>query len=470
MQRYCVRLSVLFENANGRFKWLKTPGLRNEGIPKEHISADGSKHWYLNGNLHREDGPAVELMIGTRIGTRAWYINDRLHREDGPAIEHADGTKAWYINGDLHREDGPAIERSNGDKEWWLNGNLHREDGPAIEWADGKIEYWINGQEYEMGIGGRLVRKISTESVENGSISLIEDKEIPKATVDTWGTVSYHLSNGDLHREDGPAIEYANGAKKWYLNGKIHREGGPAIQWKDGCKWVFNGRIHREGGPAIEWRDGTKEWWFNGNLHREDGPAIEYPNGSKEWYFNGKRHRRDGPAVERVDGGEEEYWIDGEEYELGIGGRLVRKISTESVESNTYPHVLFEHTPVPWKAEGIGGREVDDSVDLFSGTLEAATLKEAEERAQHMFEAIRGKEIQVRSMYAFNANGDYFYLHEGPYTVIPHSINGVFNEFGKWYDFTIDCKIPKAIQGSNPQLKGITSAWVSAPSIRVTNP
>ena len=32
-------------------------------------------------------------------------------------------SETWYLNGKLHREDGPAVERSNGDKEWWLNGN-----------------------------------------------------------------------------------------------------------------------------------------------------------------------------------------------------------------------------------------------------------------------------------------------------------------------------------------------------------
>jgi len=34
-----------------------------------------------------------------------------------------DGTKVWWLNGKLHREDGPAIEWSNGTKEWWLNGD-----------------------------------------------------------------------------------------------------------------------------------------------------------------------------------------------------------------------------------------------------------------------------------------------------------------------------------------------------------
>jgi thermostable 8-oxoguanine DNA glycosylase len=33
-----------------------------------------------------------------------------------------DGTKCWLLNGELHREDGPAIEYANGYKEWYLNG------------------------------------------------------------------------------------------------------------------------------------------------------------------------------------------------------------------------------------------------------------------------------------------------------------------------------------------------------------
>jgi len=42
----------------------------------------------------------------------------------------------------------------------------------------------------------------------------------PKKTVDTEGTVRWYL-NGKIHREDGPAIEYAGGSRYWYLNGKI---------------------------------------------------------------------------------------------------------------------------------------------------------------------------------------------------------------------------------------------------------
>ena len=71
-----------------------------------------------------------------------------------------------------------------------------------------------------------------------------------------------------------------------------------------GTYWYLNGNLHREDGPAIEDHSGTKSWWIGGVFHREDGPAIEWSNGAKEWYLNGERvteeeHRaRTQPAVE----------------------------------------------------------------------------------------------------------------------------------------------------------------------------
>jgi energy-coupling factor transporter ATP-binding protein EcfA2 len=62
---------------------------------KVKVYADGSKFWYQNGKLHREDGPAIEWSDGNR----EWYKNGKLHREDGPAVEDADGYKVWYIEG-----------------------------------------------------------------------------------------------------------------------------------------------------------------------------------------------------------------------------------------------------------------------------------------------------------------------------------------------------------------------------------
>ena len=32
-------------------------------------------------------------------GDKYWYLNGYLHRKDGPAIEYFNGTKYWYLNG-----------------------------------------------------------------------------------------------------------------------------------------------------------------------------------------------------------------------------------------------------------------------------------------------------------------------------------------------------------------------------------
>jgi hypothetical protein len=57
------------------------------------------------------------------------------------------GTKHWRVNGKLHRLDGPAIEWSDGAKEWRVDGVVHRIGGPAVIWADGTKEWWLNGRQ-----------------------------------------------------------------------------------------------------------------------------------------------------------------------------------------------------------------------------------------------------------------------------------------------------------------------------------
>ena len=32
-------------------------------------------------------------------GAKQWYLNGKLHRTDGPAVEYSDGAKFWYLNG-----------------------------------------------------------------------------------------------------------------------------------------------------------------------------------------------------------------------------------------------------------------------------------------------------------------------------------------------------------------------------------
>jgi hypothetical protein len=111
-----------------------------------------------------------------------------------------------------------------------------------------------------------------------------------KVTVDETGNRECHNSQGQLHRTDGPAIEWADGTREWWLNGQLHRTDGPAYEGANGSRvWWLNGQLHRTDGPAIELADGSRVWWLNGQLHRTDGPAIEWADGTREWYKNGKQ-------------------------------------------------------------------------------------------------------------------------------------------------------------------------------------
>lgn len=112
------------------------------------------------------------------------------------------------------------------------------------------------------------------------------------------GTTTHRVVNRDgdvtwtdgqsLHREDGPAIERADGTREW---------------------WV-HGRRHREDGPAVITSAGDRLWFVQGRTHRDDGPAREMANGDREWFRDGYRHRLDGPAVMHASG-RVEHWVDG---------------------------------------------------------------------------------------------------------------------------------------------------------------
>lgn len=121
------------------------------------------------------------------------------------------------------------------------------------------------------------------------------------------GIVEFHQNaNGEIHREDGPAIVYGDGTMEWYQHDKLHRDNGPALDWsclKPGAGvWFQNGKRHREDGPAVIYGDENmseklgERWYINGELHREDGPAIDYGNGKGSWWKHDKMHREDGPA------------------------------------------------------------------------------------------------------------------------------------------------------------------------------
>ena len=81
-------------------------------------------------------------------GDVGWYLNNQLHRESGPAVELVNGTRKWYLHGQLHRDSGAAVVWGNGYRAWYLHGKRHCETGPAIEYHDSTIAWYLNDREY----------------------------------------------------------------------------------------------------------------------------------------------------------------------------------------------------------------------------------------------------------------------------------------------------------------------------------
>jgi hypothetical protein len=59
--------------------------------------------------------------------------------------------------------------------------------------------------------------------------------------------------------------------------------------YKDGTtssEYDYSKTLHRTDGPAAEYADGSKDWYVDGKRHRVDGPAIKFASGHKEWWLD----------------------------------------------------------------------------------------------------------------------------------------------------------------------------------------
>jgi hypothetical protein len=118
---------------------------------------------------------------------------------------------------------------------------------------------------------------------------------------------TYHVMDGVLHREDGPAVENMDtGYREWRFRGNLHRDGAPALTQDDQAVWYRHGLEHRVDGPSTIIGDDREYRQFD-QLHRIGAPAIDNP-WFKEYQIMGRRHRDDGPAVINANSGVVEYY------------------------------------------------------------------------------------------------------------------------------------------------------------------
>ena len=74
----------------------------------------------------------------------------------------------------------------------------------------------------------------------------------------------YLNKNFQFHREDGPAVEHADGGREWWIDGKLHREDGPAVIKESVTSYWNKGKLNRINGPAVIYANGAEEFWENG--------------------------------------------------------------------------------------------------------------------------------------------------------------------------------------------------------------
>ncbi len=126
-----------------------------------------TEEYYLNGKLHREDGPAYQYWHKNgQKKFELYYLNGNYHREDGPAEQwwHNNGQKQseiYYLNGKYHREDGPAVQ-------WYNNGQKMEERGPGYHvWYENgqKERYYLNDKEYSRKEWLVKVRKLKLKKI-----------------------------------------------------------------------------------------------------------------------------------------------------------------------------------------------------------------------------------------------------------------------------------------------------------------
>jgi len=217
--------------------------------------------------------------IGDLIRKR--YNGYILNRKNSPAILFEDGSKEWWANGKLHREDGPAVIYNKyteflhfnlykhrkffcnmtnifpGYKQWWVDGRPHRENAPAIIDSFGSEIYYLNG------VRGKCIVKRNLSYFFN-------DEKRP-------------------HNDYGPSIVTVKNTD--YLEGELNYNSYHLRNLIDKIVWYTDGKMNREDGPAYI-SDKNIKWFKYGKLHRLDGPAIYNYYNTRRWFISGKSINR----------------------------------------------------------------------------------------------------------------------------------------------------------------------------------
>jgi hypothetical protein len=344
----------------GNQRFFKDELLHREDGPAV-IFVSGSKEWYFEGERHRDGGPAVE-----NGNACTWYHHGQKHRIDGPAEITAHGDAYWYVNGKLHRLDGPAIDRKDGTYSWFAYGKLHREDGPASSIISGhsrtRIERW-----YYQGHPMRptdLLKKVEqliqqfnpldanahTRKIPNWiHARRMKHQDENQMKHQDENQMKHQDENQMKHQDENQMKHQDENQMKHQNENQMKATRQDAVQEK----LKIARQVQGFSIPVLPSKKAvlgySKDAFGNeryydeqSRFHREDGPAITRSGGVQEWYFEGKKHRKDGPAyINAAHHLQTWYWMGtvvSEERHKRLMLGLDKLTSEETCRSDLYYH------------------------------------------------------------------------------------------------------------------------------------
>jgi len=93
-----------------------------ELVPKYDDDLPNVDTWKFILDENRQPDWLDDLMLADAEYELRKICSCYISKDDKYTVIDSGTYKSWYLNGKLHREDGPAVEGVNGDKSWYING------------------------------------------------------------------------------------------------------------------------------------------------------------------------------------------------------------------------------------------------------------------------------------------------------------------------------------------------------------
>lgn len=108
------------------------------------VTLNNGEQYYCDINKYHSRGESHWTKVYIWNGDNQINIDQdsRIPNDFTGMATYPSGTKKYFKDGKLHREDGPAIEWSTGGESWYVNGLKHRNDGPSFKNTNDTIRHW----------------------------------------------------------------------------------------------------------------------------------------------------------------------------------------------------------------------------------------------------------------------------------------------------------------------------------------